>query len=247
MNFQGKNVIVTGGSRGIGKSIALGFAKKGANVIINYNSSDVLANEVVAEIEALGVKAKAYKCNVAIPEEVEGFVKEVYGDFDNVDVLVNNAGITNDGLLIRMKENDWDSVMDVNLKGTFLCTKEVGKKMIKKKQGAIINITSVVGVMGNAGQANYAASKAGVIGFTKSVAKEFANRGVTVNAVAPGFINTDMTAKLSDEVIDNYTNSIPLGRMGEGEDVANTVMFLASDMSSYITGQVINVDGGMLI
>lgn len=247
MNFQGKNVIVTGGSRGIGKSIALGFAKKGANVIINYNSSDVLAKEVVAEIEALGVKAKAYKCNVAIPEEVEGFVKEVYSDFDNVDVLVNNAGITNDGLLIRMKENDWDSVMDVNLKGTFLCTKEVGKKMIKKKQGAIINITSVVGVMGNAGQANYAASKAGVIGFTKSVAKEFANRGVTVNAVAPGFINTDMTAKLSEEVIENYTNSIPLGRMGEGEDIANTVMFLASDMSSYITGQVINVDGGMLI
>lgn len=247
MNFKDQNVVVTGGSRGIGKSIALEFAKLGANVIINYNSSSDLANSVVEEIKSLGVNAAAYKCDVSKSDEVTAFAKAIFTDFDTVDVLVNNAGITNDGLLIRMKEEDFDSVVDVNLKGTFLCTKEIGKKMIKKKKGSIINITSVVGVMGNAGQANYAASKAGVIGFTKSVAKEFAGRNVTVNAVAPGFITSDMTDKLSDEVIEGYTNAIPLGKMGEGVDVANTVLFLASNMSRYITGQVINVDGGMLI
>lgn len=247
MNFKNQNVVVTGGSRGIGKSIALEFAKLGANVIINYNSSSDLADSVVGEIKALGVNAKAYKCDVSKSDEVISFAKDIFADFDSVDVLVNNAGITNDGLLIRMKEEDFDSVVDVNLKGTFLCTKEIGKKMIKKKKGSIINITSVVGIMGNAGQANYAASKAGVIGFTKSVAKEFAGRNVTVNAVAPGFITSDMTDKLSNEVIESYTNAIPLGKMGEGVDVANTVLFLASSMSRYITGQVINVDGGMLI
>ncbi len=247
MNFKDKNVVVTGGSRGIGRSIALEFAKAGANVIINYNSNSELADKVVEEIKALGVNGAAYKCNVSNADDVAEFTKSIFNDFDSVDVLVNNAGITNDGLLIRMKEEDFDSVIDVNLKGTFLCTKEIGKKMIKKKKGSIINISSVVGVMGNAGQANYAASKAGVIGFTKSVAKEFASRNVTVNAVAPGFIVSDMTDKLSEEVIEGYTNAIPLGKMGEGIDVANTVLFLASDMSRYITGQVINVDGGMLI
>ncbi|MGB3367845.1 MAG: 3-oxoacyl-[acyl-carrier-protein] reductase [Acidaminobacteraceae bacterium] len=247
MNFKDQNVVVTGGSRGIGKSIAIEFAKLGANVIINYNSNANLANDVVDEIKSLGVKSVAYKCDVSKSNEVAEFAKAIFTDFDSVDVLVNNAGITNDGLLIRMKEEDFDSVIDVNLKGTFLCTKEIGKKMIKKKKGSIINITSVVGLMGNAGQSNYAASKAGVIGFTKSIAKEFASRNVTVNAVAPGFIISDMTDKLSDEVIEGYTKAIPLGKMGEGVDVANTVLFLASNMSRYITGQVINVDGGMLI
>lgn len=247
MDFKNQNVVITGGSRGIGKSIAIEFAKLGANVIINYNSSSLLANSVVEEIKTYGVRSAAYKCDVSKSDQVAAFTKSIFEDFDGVDVLVNNAGITNDGLLIRMKEEDFDSVIDVNLKGTFLCTKEIGKKMIKSKKGSIINITSVVGIMGNAGQSNYAASKAGVIGFTKSIAKEFASRNVTVNAVAPGFIVSDMTDKLSEDVIENYTKSIPLGKMGEGIDVANTVIFLASNMSRYITGQVINVDGGMLI
>ncbi|BEP29409.1 3-oxoacyl-[acyl-carrier-protein] reductase [Helicovermis profundi] len=247
MNFSGKNVVITGGSRGIGKAIALEFAKKGANVIINYNSSAELALKVVEEVKSYNVNAKAYKCNVASSDDVKTFTKDIYKDFDKIDILVNNAGITKDGLLIRMKDEDWDNVLNVNLKGSFLCTREIGKKMLKQKSGRIINISSVVGLMGNAGQANYSASKAGLIGLTKSSAKEFSSRGINVNAVAPGFIQSDMTAKLSDEVIGEYKKHIPLGNLGVAKDVANAVMFLSSEYSSYITGQVINVDGGMLI
>lgn len=245
MDFKGKTVVVTGGSRGIGKAIALKYGALGANVVINYNSSDALANEVVAEIVAMGGDALAVKADVTIKEDIEKMANEAVAKFGKIDYLVNNAGITSDGLLIRMKESDWDKVLDTNLKGTFLCTQEIGKRMLKQKAGKIVNITSVVGVSGNAGQANYAASKAGVIGFTKSVAKEFASRGITVNAVAPGFIATDMTDKLSDDLIEEYKKAIPLNRLGSAEDVANMVVFLTSDASSYITGQIIHVDGGM--
>lgn len=247
MNFSGKTVIVTGGSRGIGRAIALDFAKSGANVVVNYNSSASKAEEVVAEIESLGGKGLAVQCNVSSQEDVDRLLKASVDTFGGVDILVNNAGITKDTLILRMKEEDWDSVLDTNLKGTFMTTKVIGKYMLKKKQGRIVNITSVVGVMGNAGQSNYAASKAGVIGFTKSIAKEFASRGITVNAVAPGFIESDMTEVLSDEVKEAYAKAIPLGKMGQPEDVSSAVKFLCSDMSKYITGQVVQVDGGMLM
>lgn len=247
MDFTGKVVVVTGSSRGIGRTIALEYAKRGANVVINYGSNKELANKVVEEIKSYGVNGIAYKCDVSNSDDVKNFAKNIFKEFDRVDILVNNAGITRDGLLIRMKDEDWSSVMDVNLKGAFLCTKEIGKKMLKQKSGKIVNISSVVGVMGNAGQANYAASKAGLIGFTKSVAKEFASRGINVNAVAPGFIESDMTAKLNDEIVNEYKKAIPLSEFGKTQDVANAVMFLSSEYSSYITGQVINVDGGMII
>lgn len=247
MNFDGKTVIVTGGSRGIGRAIALDFAKSGANVVVNYNRSADKAEAVVKEIEALGAKGLAVQCNVAVQEDVDNMLKSAVDTFGTVDMLVNNAGITKDTLILRMKENDWDNVLDTNLKGTFMTTKIIGKYMLKKKQGRIVNITSVVGIMGNAGQSNYAASKAGVIGFTKSIAKEFSARGITVNAVAPGFIESDMTDVLSDDVKASYEKAIPLGKMGQPEDVANAVKFLCSDMSKYITGQVIQVDGGMLM
>jgi len=246
MDYKEQTIIVTGGSRGIGKAVALSFGAKGANVVVNYTSSEAKAIETVEEIKTLGGHAIAVKCNVSVAEDVEALLKATKEAFGKVDYLINNAGITRDGLLIRMKEEDWDTVMDTNLKGVYLCSKIIGKAMLKQKSGGIVNMTSVVGVMGNAGQANYAASKAGVIGFTKSIAKEFAPRGITVNAVAPGFINSDMTDVLSEEVKEAYTKAIPLQKMGEPEDVANAVLFLCSDMAKYITGQVIQVDGGML-
>lgn len=247
MNLSGKTAIVTGGSRGIGKAIALKLAEKGANIVVNYTSNSNMAEETVNEIKNMGREALAIKADVSNPDDVKNLVKEVEKSFSSIDILVNNAGITRDTLLIRMKDDDWDKVMNVNLKGTFLCTKLVGKKMMKQRSGRIVNITSVVGIIGNAGQANYSASKAGVIGFTKSTAKELSSRGINVNAVAPGFIQTEMTEKLSEEVVDNYAKNIPLGKLGKPEDVANVVAFLCSQESAYLTGQVINVDGGMVM
>lgn len=247
MNLSGKTAIVTGGSRGIGRAIALKLAEEGANIVVNYTSNSSMADETVEEIKKMGREALAIKADVSNSDDVKNLVKEAEKNFSNIDILINNAGITRDTLLIRMKDEDWDKVMDVNLKGTFLCTKLVGKKMMKQRSGKIVNITSVVGIMGNAGQANYSASKAGVIGFTKSTAKELSSRGINVNAVAPGFIQTEMTDKLSEEVVENYTKNIPLGKLGKPEDVANVVAFLCSQEAAYLTGQVINVDGGMVM
>ena len=245
--LKGKNAIVTGGSRGIGKAIALELAQNGASIIINYTSNKEAAEKTVKEIQQLGVKALAICCDVRDADAIKKMIDRIEEDFDTIDILVNNAGITRDNLLLRMKEEEWQQVMDVNLKGVFLCTKAVIRKMIKQKQGRIINISSVVGVTGNAGQANYSASKAGVIGFTKSIAREVSTKGINVNAVAPGFIDTDMTAILSEDIKENLLNNIPLKRFGKPEDVANLVVFLSSDKSNYITGEVINVDGGMAI
>lgn len=242
-----KVAVITGGSRGIGRAIALKLAGQGANIVVNYTSNASAADEVVKLVEELGSKAIAIKADVSLEADVKNLIKETEEKLGKIDILINNAGITRDGLLIRMKESDWDDVLNINLKGVFLTTKLIGKKMLKQRKGKIVNITSVVGLMGNAGQANYAASKAGVIGFTKSIAKEFASRGITVNAVAPGFIKSDMTNKLSDEVIENYCKAIPLQKMGDVEDVANVVSFLVSEDSKYITGQTIQVDGGMYI
>lgn len=247
MRFKDKTVLVTGGSRGIGKAIALKFAAEGANIIVNYTSRNDAALKVVEEAKSFGVEAIAVKCDVSSLEDVEAMSKEILGTFDKVDVLVNNAGVTRDGLLIRMKEDDWNAVLDINLKGVFNTSKVIGKHMMKKKAGAIVNITSVVGVTGNAGQANYAASKAGVIGFTKSMAKEFAPRKIRINCVAPGFIKTDMTDKLSEDVIEHYQKNIPLGDLGNPEDVAKAVLFLSSEDAAYITGQTLNVCGGMVM
>lgn len=247
MLVKGKNALVTGASRGIGKEIALTLAKNGANVIVNYpiDSEAEAANAVVKELESLNVKALAVKADVTSESEVKEMVDVIDKNFDTLDILVNNAGITRDNLLIRMKEDDWDRVIDVNLKGTFICTKAVARKMMKQKYGKIVNVSSVVGVMGNAGQANYCASKAGVIGLTKSVARELASKDINVNAIAPGFIETEMTAILSEDVKNQMLANIPLKKYGKPEDVANLVLFLSSDLSKYITGQVILVDGGM--
>lgn len=247
MILTGKTALVTGGSRGIGKAIALELASQGANIVVNYTRNAEMAEAVVREIEAMGVKALAVQADVSLSADAEKLVDEALKAFGQIDLLINNAGITRDTLLIRMKEEDWDEVLQINLKGAFLMTKLVGKAMLKKKSGRIVNITSVVGVMGNAGQANYAASKAGLIGLTKSAAKEFASRGITVNAVAPGFIRTDMTDALPEEVKAKYAEAIPLGAMGESEDVARTVSFLCSEGARYITGQVLLVDGGLHI
>ncbi|SDK44032.1 3-oxoacyl-[acyl-carrier-protein] reductase [Natronincola ferrireducens] len=247
MNLKGKSAIVTGGSRGIGKAIALELAKNGANVMINYTSNQKAAEEVVKELESYNVKGVAVQCDVTKADDVKMMMDQADEKFDTIDILVNNAGITKDNLLLRMKEEEWQQVMDVNLKGVFLCTKAVIRKMMKQKYGKIVNISSVVGVTGNAGQANYSASKAGVIGFTKSIAKEIAGKNINVNAIAPGFIDTDMTAVLSDEVKRSLINNIPLKRYGKPEDIANLVVFLSSDQANYITGQVIHVDGGMAI
>jgi len=247
MSLKGKIAVVTGGSRGIGRAIALSLAQKGANVVVNYTSNAEKANEVVSLIENMGSKALAIKADISNPNDVQELVKEVEKHFSSIDILVNNAGITKDSLLIRMKDEDWESVINTNLKGTYLCTKYIGKKMMKQRFGKIVNIASVVGIMGNAGQSNYSASKAGVIGFTKSIAKEFSSRGINVNAIAPGFIETDMTDRLPEEVVNNYSKNIPLGRLGTPQDIANLVVFLCSEESSYITGQVINVDGGMVM
>ncbi|QXM05889.1 3-oxoacyl-[acyl-carrier-protein] reductase [Crassaminicella indica] len=245
MNLAGKVAVVTGGSRGIGKAIALKLASLGANIVVNYTSNAAKAEEVVKEIKDMGKFAIALKADVSNAEEVQSFIKEVEEKFDTIDILVNNAGVTRDTLLMKMKEEDWDKVMNINLKGTYNCTKAVIRKMMKQKSGKIVNVASVVGITGNAGQANYAASKAGVIGFTKSIAKELGSRGINVNAVAPGFIETDMTDVLSDKVKEELIKQIPMKKLGKAEDVANVVAFLCSDQASYITGQVLNIDGGM--
>lgn len=239
--------LVTGGSKGIGRNIANKLAEKGFNVAITYNNNLELANDVVEELEKKGVKSFGYKVDVSKKDQVDQLVKSVEKDLGTVDVLINNAGITKDNLLVRMTEEDWDSVMDVNLKGAFLTTKAVSRSMMKKRYGKIINISSVVGVMGNPGQANYSASKAGLIGFTKSMAKELASRGIRVNAIAPGFIRTDMTDSLSEDVKEAMLSHIPLGYFAEPEEVSNLVQFLAGNESDYITGQVIQIDGGMNI
>ncbi|MFI3172140.1 MAG: 3-oxoacyl-[acyl-carrier-protein] reductase [Eubacteriales bacterium] len=245
--LKDKIAVVTGASRGIGKAIAMELASQGATVIINYNGSEEKAKEVQSIIDANGGKAITYQCNVADFAACEEFFKAIVKDFGKIDILVNNAGITRDGLLMRMSEKDYDQVLDTNLKGTFNCMRFVNRTMLKQKSGRIINLSSVSGVLGNAGQANYSASKAGVIGLTKSVAREMASRGITVNAIAPGFIETEMTEVLSDSVKEVAVGQIPLGRFGQVEDVANMVAYLASEKAGYITGQVIHVDGGMAI
>lgn len=244
--LEGQNVIITGASRGIGKGIAEVFAKHGANVAFTYSSSEAPALELQKELTNKGVKAKAYKSNAASFEESEKLVAQVLEDFGGLDVLINNAGITKDNLLMRMGEADFDQVLETNLKSVFNMTKAVLRTLLKQRKGSIINMSSVVGVKGNAGQANYAASKAGMIGFTKSVALELGSRNIRCNAVAPGFIETEMTGKLDEKVVQGWRDGIPLKRGGSPEDVANACLFLASDLSSYITGQVLNVDGGML-
>lgn len=241
----GKVAVVTGASRGIGRAVALKLASQGAVVVINYNGSAGRAAEVKDEIEKAGGKAETMQCDVSDFGACEKFIKEVIAQFGQIDILVNNAGITRDGLLMRMSEEDFDAVLDTNLKGTFHCIRFASRQMMKQRNGRIINLSSVSGVMGNAGQANYSASKAGVIGLTKAAARELASRGVTVNAVAPGFINTEMTAELSEKVKEGAVAQIPLGRFGEPEDIAEAVAFLASENAGYITGQVLCVDGGM--
>lgn len=244
--LEGKNAIITGASRGIGKGIAEVFAKHGANVAFTYSSSAEAANQLEKELQELGVKAKGYKSNAADFKEAEELVKHVLEDFGSIDVLVNNAGITKDNLLMRMSEEDFDKVIEVNLKSVFNMTKAVQRTMLKQRHGSIINMSSVVGVKGNAGQANYAASKAGMIGFSKSMALELGSRNIRTNVIAPGFIETEMTGKLDEKVVEGWREAIPLKRGGTPEDIANTCVFLASDLSAYVTGQVINVDGGML-
>ncbi|PHQ60974.1 MAG: 3-oxoacyl-[acyl-carrier-protein] reductase [Maribacter sp.] len=244
--LQGKNVIITGASRGIGMGIARVFADSGANVAFTYSSSEAPALELEKELIAKGVKAKAYKSNAASFSESEKLIKLVLEDFGGIDVLINNAGITKDKLLMRMAEEDFDTVIEINLKSVFNMTKAVQRTMLKQRKGSIINMSSVVGVKGNAGQTNYAASKAGMIGFTKSVALELGSRNIRCNAIAPGFIETEMTGKLDEKVVQGWRDAIPLKRGGTPEDIANACLFFASDLSAYVTGQVLNVDGGML-
>lgn len=242
-----ETVFITGGTRGIGKEIALKFAENGYNIVINYVSDKTDVETLKKEFEGKGVESLILKADVSNLEQIEYVVTEAIKKFGKIDVLVNNAGITKDNLLIRMSEEEFDKVLEVNLKGTYLVTKIVTKYMMKKRKGNIINLSSVVGVSGNAGQSNYSASKAGIIGFTKSVAKELASRNIRVNAIAPGFIQTDMTDILSDAVKENIYNHIPMKRMGKAREVAELVYFLGTDLSSYITGQVINIDGGMVM
>ncbi|MGB5437854.1 MAG: 3-oxoacyl-[acyl-carrier-protein] reductase [Maribacter sp.] len=244
--LEGKNVIITGASRGIGKGIAQVFADQGANVAFTYSSSDGPALELEKMLVAKGVKAKAYKSNAASFEASEKLVDQVLEDFGGIDVLINNAGITKDNLLIRMSEADFDQVIETNLKSVFNMTKAVQRTLLKQRSGSIINMGSVVGAKGNAGQANYAASKAGMVGFTKSIALELGSRSIRCNAIAPGFIETEMTEKLDEKVVQSWRDAIPLKRGGTPDDIANACLFLASDLSSYITGQVIHVNGGML-
>ncbi|HHD0054634.1 TPA: 3-oxoacyl-[acyl-carrier-protein] reductase [Staphylococcus aureus] len=240
-----KSALVTGASRGIGRSIALQLAEEGYNVAVNYAGSKEKAEAVVEEIKAKGVDSFAIQANVADADDVKAMIKEVVSQFGSLDVLVNNAGITRDNLLMRMKEQEWDDVIDTNLKGVFNCIQKATPQMLRQRSGAIINLSSVVGAVGNLGQANYVATKAGVIGLTKSAARELASRGITVNAVAPGFIVSDMTDALSDELKEQMLTQIPLARFGQDTDIANTVAFLASDKAKYITGQTIHVNGGM--
>jgi 3-oxoacyl-[acyl-carrier protein] reductase len=244
--LEGKTAIITGASRGIGKGIAEVFAKHGANVAFTYSSSIGPAQELEKELNAMGIKAKGYQSDASDFVQAEKFIEDVLADFGVIDVVINNAGITRDNLLMRMSEDDFDKVIEVNLKSIFNMTKAVQKTMLKQRSGSIVNISSVVGVKGNAGQSNYAASKAGAIGFTKSIALELGSRNIRCNAIAPGFIETEMTAKLTPEVVQGWRDGVPLRRGGTAEDVANACLFFASDMSAYVTGQVLNVDGGML-
>lgn len=244
--LEGKVAIITGASRGIGSGIAKVFAENGANVAFTYSSSVESAMALENELSSLGIKAKGYKSNAADFNEAQKLIDDVMAEFGTIDVLINNAGITKDNLLMRMSEEDFDKVIEINLKSVFNMIKAVQKVMLKNRKGSIVNMSSVVGVKGNAGQANYAASKAGMIGFTKSIALELGSRNIRCNAIAPGFIETEMTAKLNDEVVQGWRDSIPLKRGGTPEDVANACLYLASDLSAYVTGQVLNVDGGML-
>ena len=246
MKLKDKVAIVTGGARGIGRDISLVFASQGADIAICDVNTDAMA-ATAKEIEALGRKCMTASVDVTKTEQVDSFVQKALDKFGKIDILVNNAGITRDGLLVRMSEADWDLVHNVNLKGAFTCTKAVSKIMMKQRDGRIVNMASIIGIMGNAGQANYAASKGGLIAFTKTVAKELASRNVRANAIAPGFIQTDMTAKLSEEVKSEMLKHIPLGKLGTPQDVANLALFLVSDDSAYITGQVVQVDGGMVM
>ena len=245
--LKGKVAIVTGSGRGIGKAIALKLAENGADIVINDIPGSDYADETKKEIEALGVKAIVVRGDVRNKDDVDALINQTVETFGKIDILVNNAGITRDGLMIRMSEEDWDMVLDINLKGAFNCIKAAARPMMKQRSGSIINIASVVGVMGNAGQANYTASKAGLIGLTKTVAKEFSSRNIRANAVAPGFIESHMTDVLPEDVIKQYFDAIPLSKFGTTEDVAKAVLFLASDLSSYVTGQTINVDGGLVM
>jgi 3-oxoacyl-[acyl-carrier protein] reductase len=245
--LQGKVALVTGASRGIGRAIALELARQGAKVAVNYAGSEAKANEVVEEIKNMGGEAFAIQADVSNAEAVDQMVKAVLERFERIDILVNNAGITRDNLLMRMKEEEWDDVININLKGVFNCTKAVTRPMMKQRYGRIVNIASIVGVSGNPGQANYVAAKAGVIGLTKTAARELASRNITVNAVAPGFITTDMTDRLSEELKEEMLKQIPLARFGEPEDIAKVVSFLVSDAASYVTGQTLHVDGGMVM
>lgn len=243
--LKNKIALITGAGRGIGRAIAIALAKEGAEVVINYNGSEERAKEVKQTIEENGGKASIYKCNVSDFTACEAMIKDIVKEYEHLDILVNNAGITKDGLIMKMKEEDFDSVLNVNLKGTFNTIRHSARQMLKQRCGKIINISSVSGILGNVGQANYAASKAGVIGLTKTMARELGSRGITVNAIAPGFVETEMTGALSEEIRENACKQIILGRFGKPEDIANTAVFLASDKADYITGQVISVDGGM--
>tara|TARA_B110000881_G_C18568721_1_gene514327 strand:- start:638 stop:1384 length:747 start_codon:yes stop_codon:yes gene_type:complete len=244
--LEGKTVIITGASRGIGRGVALGYAQHGCNVAFTYSSSVQAAQELEIELNTLGVKAKGYQSNAASYDQAHTLVEDVLKDFEGLDILINNAGITKDNLLMRMGEEDFDQVIEVNLKSVFNMTKAVQRTFLKQRKGSLIHMSSVVGVKGNAGQANYAASKAGIIGFSKSIALELGSRNIRSNVIAPGFIETEMTAKLSEDVVQGWRNAIPLKRGGSPEDIANACVFLGSDLSNYITGQVMNVDGGML-
>ena len=244
--LENKTVLITGASRGIGRGIATVFAEHGANVVFTYSSSVDSANDLEKELQSLGVQAKGYQSNAADFDQTQELVKKVLTDFSTIDILINNAGITKDNLLMRISEEDFDKVIEVNLKSVFNLTKAVQRTMLKQRHGSIINMSSVVGVKGNAGQSNYAASKAGIIGFSKSIALELGSRNIRCNVIAPGFIETEMTAQLSEDVVAGWRAGIPLKRGGSPTDVANACVFLASDLSSYITGQVLNVDGGML-
>lgn len=244
--LEGKTAIITGGSRGIGQGIVEAFVQHGAKVAFTYSSSAEAAEAIVEAISKSGGMAKAYKSNAASFEDCENLIKQVLEDFETIDILVNNAGITKDNLLMRMSEDDFDKVIEVNLKSVFNMTKAIQRTFLKKRSGSIINMSSVVGVKGNAGQSNYAASKAGIIGFTKSMALELGSRNIRCNVIAPGFIETEMTGQLDEKTIEGWRNAIPLKRGGTPEDIANACIFLASDLSTYITGQVIQVDGGML-
>ena len=246
MLLEGKTALITGATRGIGKGIAEKFAGNGAQVAFTYMSSADKAKALEADLGSKGVKVKGYQSDAAVYQQAEDLINEVVSEFGTIDILVNNAGITRDGLLMRMSEDDWDAVIDTNMKSVFNTTKAIQRTFLKQRSGSIINLTSVVGVKGNAGQSNYAASKAGIIGFTKSIALELGSRSIRCNAIAPGFIETEMTAELDEKMVDEWAAAIPLKRSGSIEDVANLALFLGSDLSTYITGQVLHVDGGMV-